>query len=356
MGSFGKMAGVNITKLRPPQPSIAGLAESQYRRLMPILLATLAALMTAAPAVPAPADPLTVSIETEDADRFATMFNRTNGHPTAEQIQREYLDKGSYGLSVFIPNRIVDAGHLAEAIAKKPEFYAKAIKTCLPVIKDTTADLRATYLAFKGLFPERSLPHLYLVVGADNSGGTAGPGAQVLGFETLCGMAGTPDQLREIVRGFYAHETVHTFQPDPDMEKLGGILLGSALVEGAADFVATLVTGRQINPLRASWAAPREAELWRQFEADLAVTRDAGWSKYKRGTPVAASFRRWIGNYGDAPEGWPSEMGYWMGQRIWQRWYDHQPDKRAALREMLALKNPYAVLAVGRFQEKHQPH
>lgn len=306
--------------------------------------------LAVAQTVPPAANPLTVSVEAADADRFAAIFSSASGLPTAKQLQLGYLDRGSYGLRIFTPDRIIDAQHLAEAVAKKPDFYRKAINTCLPIIKDTTDELRATYLAFQGLLPEQPLPRIYLVVGADTSGGTAGPGAQVLGLETLCGLADTPEKLREIVRAFYAHETVHTFQSDPSINGLGENLLGNVLIEGAADFIATLVTGRQIDPARATWAAPREAELWRQFKADLTITRGTEWSKRRFGTPAATGFDRWIGNYGSAPQGWPSEMGYWIGQRIWQRWYDRQPDKRAAIREMLTLKNPTAILAGGGFE------
>ena len=323
---------------------------------MLMLVAAVVSAMAAAGSPPSAADPLTVSVETADADRFAAIFNSSEGHPTAEQLQRGYLDPGSYGVRIFTPDRIIDANHLAEAVGKRPDFYARAINICLPIVKQTTAELRATYLAFRGLFPERPLPRFYLVVGADNSGGTAGPGAQVLGLETLCGLADTPEKLREIVRSFYAHETVHTFQPAAGFEDLDDGLLSSVLVEGAADFIATLVTGHQINPARAAWAAPREAELWQQFEADLAITSGMKWSERKPGTPVAAGFDRWIGNYGSAPKGWPTEVGYWIGQRIWQRWYDRQPDKRAALREMVALTDPAGVLAQGRFRERSLPH
>ena len=318
---------------------------------MKTLIAVISPIMLMAQSAPPALDPLTASIETADVDRFAALSRKTDGRPTAEQLQRSYLDPGSYGVRVFTADRIINAQHLAEAVAKRPDQYAKAISTCLPIVKDTTAELRATYLAFQGLFPDRPLPRLYLVMGAGNSGGTAGPGAQVLGLETLCENADTPDKLREIVRGFYAHETVHTWQGDPDMAKLGGVLAGSVLIEGAADFIATLVTGRQMDPARAAWATPREAELWRQLEIDMATARNAKWSDLKKGTPIATSFGRWVGNYGSAPAGWPSEAGYWMGQRIWQRWYDRQPDKRAALREMLSLPNAAAVLEEGRFVE-----
>lgn len=223
---------------------------------------------------PSPADPLTVAIETGDADRFAALYERTGGKPTAEQLQRDYIDVGSYGVHVFTPNRIVSATNLTQAVSSEPELYSRAIRNCLPIIKQTTSELRSTYLAFRGLFPDKPLPRIYLAVGADNSGGTAGPGAQVLGLEVLCRSAKTPEALREIVRGFYAHETVHVLQRG-DEQTTGSVLLGSVLQEGAADFIATLVSGRQMDQARADWGMAREAELWRQFEDDLRTTRGA---------------------------------------------------------------------------------
>lgn len=299
---------------------------------------------------PPPADPLTVEVETGDADRFAALFEATGGKPSTDQLQREYLDRGSYGVRVFTPNRIVDAANLAKNVAAKPEVYARAVRECLPIVKQTTAELRATYLALHGLFPDMALPRLYLVVGAGNSGGTAGPGAQVLGLEVLCKGASTSDALRTLVRGFYAHETVHVLQGS--VEPTGNVLLGSVLQEGAADFIAALATGRQMDQARADWATPREEELWKQFEADLKTTRDAKREDLKRGTPAGNAFYRWIANHNSAPSGWPGEAGYWMGQRIWQRWYDHQPDKHAALRDMLTQRDPVAILAAGRFQSR----
>jgi len=309
----------------------------------------LAAAPGPATTVPPPADPLTAEVETQDADRFAALYERTGGKPTAEQIQREYIEPGSYGVHVFTPHRIVDADNLARAIAAQPSSYERAIRTCLPIIKETSAELRATYLAFRGLFPDKPLPRIYLVVGAGNSGGTAGPGAQVLGLEVLCRSAETPEALRELVRGFYAHETVHVLQGGEEPSG-GNILLASVLNEGAADFIASLVTGRQMDEERAAWAAPREAALWRQFLEDLSATRGAAWDDLERGTPAGDAFFRWIANAGSAPSGWPGEAGYWMGQQIWQRWYDRQPDKQAALREMLAPRDPEAVLDLARLR------
>ncbi len=145
---------------------------------------------------PPPADPLTVSIYTKDADRFAALFAKTGGAPAAEQIQADYLNGASYGVEVFTPGRIKNAEHLTATIRKNPEPYRRAIETCLPAAKAAEADLRSVYLGLRGLLPDANLPQIYLVFGAHNSGGTAGPGAQVLGLETLCAVANDPASFR----------------------------------------------------------------------------------------------------------------------------------------------------------------
>lgn len=310
----------------------------------------LAALLLAAsgPATtpPTPADPLTVTVDTADADRFAALFARTGGAPTAEQLQREYLDPGSYGVHVFTQWRIENASHLAEVVAAKRAKYADAIARCLPLAKQATADLRTIYLALHGLFPDKPLPRLYIVFGADSSGGTAGPGAQVLGLEVLCAQAATPEAFRTTLRAFFAHETVHALQRDFDPIAGREPMRDSALVEGAADFIATLVTGAQIAPARDAWARRQEPVLWRDFAADMAATRgfDPG-AEANRTDPRGVRFRRWFWNYGDPPAGWPIEAGYWIGQRIWERWYATQPDKHAAIRRLLSLERLDEVLA-----------
>ena len=320
--------------------------------LRPLILA-LALLPAAATNRPPPADPLTATLHTDDADRFATLFAKTKGNPTAAQLKRDYLDKGSFGIGVFTPGRIVDADNLARAIAANPTRYAQAIRTCLPAAKAATADLRAIYLGLHGALPDVKLPQVYIVFGAGNSGGTAKPGAQVLGLEVLCRMSPTPEKLRQTLRHFFAHETVHSFQEDAGMTLARDPLLTAILVEGAADFIAQLVTREEPDAARAAWASPREAELWRQMQADIALTRTlTDKDDPEEGSPQAKAYARWIGNYSTPPAGWPPELGYWMGLRIWQRYYAAAPDKHAALRAMLAVRDPRAILAAGPYKRR----
>lgn len=289
----------------------------------------------------ASADPLTVAIHIEDVERFAKVFSATKGRPTASDIQKGYLDNASYGVSVFTPGRIGDAARLANKVSADPALYSRAVRECLPRVEEATADLRAIYLALQGLLPDQPLPQIYVVIGAGNSGGTAGPGAQVIGLEVLCAENPSAVGFRTALRRFFAHETVHTFQQDiSGVEK--SPLLGEALIEGAADFIAALVTGEVPEPDRASWASQREGMLWDQFQKDMPVSL----ATVRDNPPVNAvkAVNRWLHNYKSAPPGWPSEAGYWVGMRIWTAYYAASTDKHRAIRDMLKWNDPELIL------------
>lgn len=287
-------------------------------------------------------DALTAHVITDDADRFAKLFDAAGGHPTAEALQKGYLAPGTEAIGVFTPYRIKNAKHLAEVIAQHPDEYRRAIDVCLPIAKDMSGELRAVYLAYEGLFGDPDLPKIYTVFGADNSGGTAAPGVQVIGLEVICRDAKTDDEIRSMFRTFFAHEALHAMQPEPDETiATADPMLVNLFYEGAADFFATMVTGAVPKPERAAWARPREAELWAEFERDRAAVkalpedqRDA------KGSP----FFRWFADAGSPPEGWPGELGYWVGMRICEAYFDAAKDKRAAVRDLLELKDMQKIL------------
>lgn len=284
-------------------------------------------------------DPLTARIEDSDAQRFAAVFAATGGSPDAARLQTGYLDGAGEGVAVFTPDRIVSAANLARAVRAEPDRYAYAIKTCLPLLDELNRDLRATYLAYRGLLPKRSLPRVHVVFGAGNSGGTASPEAQVMGLEVMCGPGTTPDQFRASMRSMFAHETVHSWQTPPSREAMRDLLLMAALREGVPEYLAALVTGRVPSPDRHAWASEREAWLWRQFEADRKRLTDPDDPKSE------AIFKRWFANYGAAPEGWPFEVGYWIGMRIAESYVARASDKQAAIEALIAMEDPQAILA-----------
>ena len=147
------------------------------------------------------------------------------------------------------------------------------------------------------------------------------------------------------MRQFFAHETVHTFQGELSPKAKGDMLLAQALLEGVPDYVTQLVTARVPEPARDAWARQREAWIWQQFQKDAAIVR-AGTDANGAMTPEArAAFRRWFANAGSAPEGWPSELGYWVGMRIAERYVEASGDPRAALDQLLEPTDPAALVA-----------
>ena len=292
-----------------------------------------------------PVDPLTARVDDGAAQRFAKLWRDSGGKPTAAAIQAHYLDNGGRAIEVFTPGRIENAERLAAKVAEKPELYRNAVEKCLPWVAATNAQLRSTYLGLKGLMPDKPLPHIAVVVGADNSGGTAASGIQVIGLEVICRMSPTQSEFEERMRQFFAHETVHTLQPGIGAAALKDPLLAFALGEGVPDYVTSIVTARVPDSERNAWALAREEWIWQQFQSDAAIVKSGTDPQGRLNAEAEAAYYRWFGNAGDAPEGWPDELGYWVGMRIAEAYAAASPDPRSALADLLAPKDPPAILA-----------
>lgn len=317
---------------------------------MRTLLLPMAALWTSA-AMAAAVDPLTAQIGLEDARRFANLM-KDGAVPTAEVLQREYLDRAGAGVKVFTPMRIVDANRLARTVAAKPDSYRYAIRECLPRLPALRSDLKAIYLAYAGLLPERPLPAIEVVFGALNSGGTANSEMQVIGLEVTCPPGTTPEQFRTSMRGFFAHETVHTWQGDASPQARADPLLNQALREGVADYLTSVVTGEIPDLERDAWARRREAWLWEEFMRDRqAMLADSEILSKPYANP---RFKRWFANCGSAPEGWPCEAGYWIGMRIAEAYVERSSDKHAAIRKLIELEDPAAILKASAYKPGSQ--
>ena len=301
---------------------------------------------------PPPADPLTAHVDVSDVERFAALWKKTNGHPTAAQIDSEYIQGGGEGVKVFTPQRIVDGANMERQIAAHHDWYEQALDRCLPWVEQNDAQLRSIYLGLHGLLPEKPLPQIYVVIGATNSGGTAAPGAQVIGLEVACHEAPTPEKFADEMRTFFAHETAHTFQHSiaSNPKALADPLLSLILDEGGADYVASLVTGTAPSLAREEYGRAHEAEIWAQFVKDRAIAN----AHFKGGFDQAGlqAQYHWLYNedHGKLP-GWETDMGYWLGMQIAKAYVAHSADPHAAVREVLAMDDAAEILRKSRYGE-----
>lgn len=274
----------------------------------------------------------------EDAERFSALM-ANDGLPDAAMLQAAYIDPGSRGVEIFTPGRIQSADNLARRIAEKPDAYRHAIEVCLPIVRDLQVSVSETLAAVSGALGMKDLERegdypdtvpAYFVFGAGNSGGTATADALVIGLEVVC--AGKDaSNARLALEEFVAHEVTHSYQQQVRAPGAGGSLLEMVLTEGMADFMMELVlSGPNLSDAdRAAYGLVHEARLWSELKADI-----------DSGVPGRGD---WM--YGPGRDGRVADLGYWIGKRICQTYYEKASDKTAALQNLLLLEDPEAILA-----------
>jgi hypothetical protein len=287
---------------------------------------------------------------TSDIGRFWKAYDdaQQSADP-AETYGIEYFALGTSGLWGFVPDRLVSPHHLASVVQKYRDYYVAA-RAYMLHIPDERAAIVADLQRFKQVDPDATFPDIYFVVGALNSAGTSVDGVGlVLGAEMLS----RPPSLSGIgLPGFnamvlspvdripptVAHELTHFNQHNADLQTL----LGFTIEEGTADFMSQLVDGH--NAVAAQWAfgCANEDALWAAFSKDMQSTDDA-------------VRRPWLFSYDTGPLGAPPFIGYWLGSRIVQTFYDAQSNKQAAVAAMLNIKDFNAFLKQSGYPARRPP-
>ena len=116
-----------------------------------------------------------------------------------------------------------------------------------------------------------------------------------------------------------ALELVHYQQKYPEGERT---LLHESIKEGSADFIAELISGKNINTHLHDYGNPRERELWTEFKREMNRT----------------NVNDWLYN-GSAAKGRPADLGYYIGYKICEAYYRAAKDKKQAVKEILEIKD-----------------
>lgn len=318
-----------------------------------IAAALVSALMVAAGAagVSEPVNALTVKIDDSNVERFAEIFRETNGSPSAERLQKDYIDVGGRAIEIFTPGRIEDGENLANEIAQNNQDYRNALEKCSPWVKEAQPLLTAVYLGYQGLVPDQQLPKVSVIIG-DGSGGTAANDMQVIDLVSSCKVYPEHDQFIDQMHNVFSHETAHTLQRIQAPETPGEMLLLYIVMEGTAEYLGNLLSGFDNAKDTEDWARPREAWIWDQFEQDLALYPDNTQQGVGENETGKAIRKRWVHNYGSAPEGWPHALGYWLGKQIAASYVENAPEPYTAIRELLFFRDAREILRKSGYAER----
>ncbi|WP_373524452.1 DUF2268 domain-containing putative Zn-dependent protease, partial [Aquiflexum sp.] len=183
----------------------------------------------------------------------------------------------------------------------------------------------------KEIYPESVFPPIYFLMGSLNNVGTPdGFAGMLIGTEHLCK---SPEADLTSLSKFdkmvifdvgqtvpiIVHEYVHLQQKNTTERTL----LDYAIMEGAADFVTYLLLGDYSDPDLYEFGFAHEDQLWEIFKSQM-HTEDTD---------------DWLFNAYDPETGFPANLGYFIGFRICESYYQQSTDKRKAIKEILEIQD-----------------
>ena len=135
----------------------------------------------------------------------------------------------------------------------------------------------------------------------------------------------------ENITPLVAHESCHFNQKYAALNTL----LAKSVQEGACDFIAEKTAGETLNLPQKIYGDNHEAELWKDFAAQMSGT----------------DYKNWMYN-GITSGDRPPDLGYYMGYKISHAYYRNARDKRQAIKDILETKDFKAFLEKSRYRQK----
>jgi uncharacterized protein YjaZ len=121
------------------------------------------------------------------------------------------------------------------------------------------------------------------------------------------------------ILGIVIHELIHIEQNTAQTQTL----LERSINEGAADFISTLVLGYHLNTKIHEYGNAHEQELWEKF------------TKQMNGEDI----KDWLYNGVDPKRPYPQDLGYYIGYKICEAYYNKIADKKIAVKDILEIKD-----------------
>jgi uncharacterized protein YjaZ len=202
----------------------------------------------------------------------------------------------------------------------------------------------ASFKKLKEIYPDARFPNVYFVIGRMNAGGTVTFKGLLIGVEMygktddasvaeLTGWKKASVSRIEEIPFIVAHELVHYQQKYGLDGELS--LLGKSLHEGSADFIGELIAGGSINQQLHEYGNPREKQLWLEFKKEMNNKDTSNWL-YQ----------------GDKAKDKPADLGYYVGYKIVESYYNKAKDKKQAIKDILDIKDFNGFLKASGYDEK----
>ncbi len=290
-------------------------------------------------------DPAKARFITTDIHHFWEAYDeavKDTAHFT-QIFKKLYFDRATDGMNEYMDAKVSSIDFFVQHIRSAPAFYA-AIRKNTFMTDQYKPDFLASYVKLKSIYREAQFPNEYFIIGAFTSGGTSTDLGLLLGVNQAASDNKVPlDELSfkkrtrlnniDVLPDLVGHELIHFQQ---DSMKRDTTTLNYVIVEGMADFIGELITGRTANPVLYAWTKGKEKQIWSKFSKDMYYNR----------------YGNWIANSQQAtPDNLP-DQGYWIGYQICRSYYEQSADKNQAIYDMLHIQDYKAFLAKSKWKDK----
>lgn len=282
-------------------------------------------------------DPKNAELVTTDIHNFWKAYDAA-AKDTANRKQifiDQYFNNATPGLQDYYRTKINSVDAFIKNLDKKPEFY-KAIRPNTLQIDVMKKEIQGYLVKLKKLYDDAEFPNIYFMIGRWNSAGTASDNGMLLGVDQ---QVKTPDiPLHELnlweINNFQdadrlpiivTHELIHSQQ---NKMKEDTTLLFYAIVEGMADFMCELITGKNPSRRQHEFAKTRKKQIWDDFKKEMYLQR----------------YYNWIANGDQESAEKPADLGYYVGYEICKAYYDRAKDKKQAIKDFFNLQDYKAFL------------
>ncbi|MBC7937227.1 MAG: hypothetical protein H7Y86_17925 [Rhizobacter sp.] len=290
-------------------------------------------------------DPANTKLVTTDIHNFWTAYDAAE-KDTANRQQifiDQYFNKATPGLQDYYLMKIGSVAAFVKNQDQKKDFY-KAIRANTLKIDLMKTEIIGYLQQLKTLYDDAIFPDIYFVIGRWNSAGTASDNGMLIGVDQQVKTPDIPlhelslwaknnfqpaDRLPIVV----THELIHSQQTKM---KEDTTLLFFAVVEGMADFMCELITGKNPSQRQHEFAKTRKKQVWEDFKKEMYLQR----------------YYNWIANGNQESAEKPADLGYYVGYEICKAYYDRAPDKKQAIKDFFNLKDYKDFLEKSGYEEK----
>lgn len=278
---------------------------------------------------------LNYKIITSDIDNFWEAYdNLQNTTDSISTIQRLYLEKASDGLLEFLKVRPMFTSKVyVEAIKNHPKFW-KSVRQSTINIKKHKIKIENAFIEIKKIYPEFEIPDICFAISPVSTGGTTTQdnkmlliGAEIVAADSSVDVSEFNNILKDIlgtlnVPLYIIHEAIHTAQ-NPMCE---ASILTETLMEGSAEFISHFILKKEFRTKKYEYGYENECDLWKEIKLD--IENDTNYDK-------------WFGSYSNNKH---PDMGYFIGYRIIEAYYEQADNKEQALVDIIRLTHPEEIL------------